>query len=88
MGPGDSMVFVSKGGISVLKGRISGARWAAGQTKSSVQSRAEPPAHDKGDQCGAEQPSGAWGSAVSAVAWSLPQLYLENGVLRLSGSFQ
>ena len=27
-----------------------------------------------------EQHSGVWNSAVSAVVWKLPQLYLENGV--------
>ena len=51
-------------------------------------SRAEPPAADaKGDRHGAEQPSGVWGSAVSAVAWSLPQLRLERGGLHPSGPF-
>ena len=52
-------------------------------------SRADPPVADaKGDQCGVEQHSGMWSSAVSAVVWSLPQLYLESGVLHPSGSFQ
>ena len=46
-------------------------------------SRAEP-----ADQRGMEQPSGVWSSAVSAVVWNLPQLYLESGVLHPSGSFQ
>ena len=41
----------------------------------------------KGDQCGVEQHSGMWSSAVSAVVWSLPQLYLESGILHPSGSF-
>ena len=27
-----------------------------------------------GDQCGVEQHSGVWSSAVTAVVWSLPQL--------------
>ena len=38
------------------------------------------------DQRGMEQHFGAWSSAVSAVLWSLPQLYLESGVLHPSGS--
>ena len=33
-----------------------------------------------------DQHSGVWNSAVSAVVWKLPQLYLESGVLH-SGSF-
>ena len=42
---------------------------------SQVDSRAEPPTADaKGDQCGMEQHSGVWSSAVTAVVWSLPQL--------------
>ena len=50
-------------------------------------SRAEPPAADaKGDQHGMEQHSGVRSSAVSAVVWSLPQLYLESGGLHPSGS--
>ena len=48
---------------------------------------AEPPAADaKGDQCGMEQRCGVWSSAVPAVVWNLPQVYLESGVLPLSGS--
>ena len=72
---------MGKGVVSVFQRRISGARWAAGgQTKSSVQ-QAEPPVADaKGDQRGMGQHSGVWSSAVSAVVWNLPQLYLENGV--------
>ena len=51
-------------------------------------SRAEPPvAGAEGDQHGIEQHSGVWSSSVSAVAWNLPQLYLESGVLHPSGSF-
>ena len=34
----------------------------------------------KGDQRGMQQHSGVWSTAVSAVARSLPQLYLESGV--------
>ena len=30
---------------------------------------------------------GVWGSAVSAVAWKLPLLYTESGILYPSGSF-
>ena len=33
-----------------------------------------------------EQHSGVWSLAVSAVAWSLPQLYPESGVLHRSGT--
>ena len=33
-----------------------------------------------------KQHSGVWGSAVLAVVWSLPQLYLERGVLHSSES--
>ena len=40
----------------------------------------------KGDQHGVEQHSGVWSSVVSAVVWSLPQLYLESGVFHPSGS--
>ena len=36
----------------------------------------------KGHQLGVKQPAGVWSSAVSAVVWSLPQLYLQIGVLR------
>ena len=56
--------------------------------RSPQSSRAESPAADaKGDQRGMEQYSGVWSSAVSTVVWSLPQLYLESGVLHPSGSF-
>ena len=41
----------------------------------------------KGDQHGMEQLCGVWSSAVSAVLWSLPQLYLERGVLLPSEPF-
>ena len=41
----------------------------------------------KRDQCGVEQHSGMWSSAVSAVVWRLPQLHLESGGLHPSGSF-
>ena len=84
-GPGDGTV--GKGVVSVFQRRISGARWAAGgQTKSSVQ-QAEPPVADaKGDQRGMGQHSGVWSSAVSAVVWSLPQLYPESGGLHPPGS--
>ena len=51
--------------------------WAAGQTKSSVQW--------VGASSGTEQHSAVWSSAVSAVVWSLPQLYLESGVVHPSG---
>ena len=44
-------------------------------------------ANAKGDQHGVGQHSGVWSSAVSAVVWSLPLLYLENGVLHPSGFF-
>ena len=55
---------------------------------SQMGSRAEPPvANAKGDQHGMEQHSGVRSSAVSAVVWSLPQLYLETGGLPPSGSF-
>ena len=55
--------------------------------QSQVGSRVEPPvADDKGDQHGVEQHSGEWSLAVSAVVWSLPQLYLESGTLHPSGS--
>ena len=41
-------------------------------------SRAHPPAANaKGDLCVVEQHSGVWSPAVSAVVWSLPQLYLK-----------
>ena len=40
----------------------------------------------RGDQCGLEQHSGVQSSAVSAVAWSLPQLYLESDILHPSRS--
>ena len=50
-------------------------------------SRAEPLVADaKGDQCGMEQNHGVWSSAVWAMAWSLPQLYLESSGLHLYGS--
>ena len=50
-------------------------------------SQAELPAADaKGDHHGLEPLSGVWNSAVSAVGWNLPQLYLESGVLHPSGS--
>ena len=49
--------------------------------------RTEPPvADDKGDQRGVEQLLGVWSSAISAMAWSLPRLDLERGVLHPSGS--
>ena len=49
--------------------------------------RAEPPAADaRGDQHGVEQHSGVWSLVVSAVVWSLPQLYLEGGIPHPSGS--
>ena len=83
-GLGDSTV--SKGVVSILQGRISGVRWAAGQMKSSVQQGRASGGDAKGDQSGVEQHSGVWSSAVSAVVWSLPQLYLESGVLHPSGS--
>ena len=71
---------------SILQGRISGARWAAGQCSQS--SRAEPPATDaKGDEHGVEQHSGVWSWAVSAVVRSLPQLHLDSGAFHPSGSF-
>ena len=55
--------------------------------RSPQSSRAEPPAPDaKGDQRGVGQHSGVWSSAVSAVVWSLPQLYLGSGILHFSGS--
>ena len=41
----------------------------------------------KGDKCSMEQPSGVWSLAVSAVVWSLSQLYLESGILQPSASF-
>ena len=43
-------------------------------------------AHAAGDQCGMEQHTGVWSSAVAAVVWGLPQLYLESGGLHPSGS--
>ena len=56
--------------------------------RSPQSSRAEPAEADaKGDQHGVEQHSGVWSSAVSAVVWSLPEVYLERGVLHLSGFF-
>ena len=76
---------MGNGVISVLQGRISGARGAAGQTKSSVQQGKPLEADDKGDRHDMEQHSGEWSSAVSAAVWSLPQLYLENGVLHPLG---
>ena len=72
--------MVGKGVVSILQGRLSGARWAAGQMTSSVQqSRA------LSGQCRGRS---AWHGAalwcvdlaVSAVVWNLPQLYLESGV--------
>ena len=77
---------VGKGVVNILQGRISRARWAAGQTKSSIQQGRASGGDAKGDQSGVEQHSGAWNSAVSAVGWNLPQLYLESGVLHPSGS--
>ena len=51
-------------------------------------SRADPLAADaKGEQRDMEQHSGVWSSAVSAVVWSLPQLYLESAVLLPYRSF-
>ena len=44
-------------------------------------------ANAKGDQCGEEQNSGVWSSAISAVVWSLPQLYFESSMLHPSGYF-
>ena len=56
--------------------------------RSPQSSRAEPLVADaKGDQHGEEQHSGMRSSAVSAVIWILPQLYLESAVLHPSGSF-
>ena len=52
-GPGDSMV--SKGVVFILQGRISRARWAAGQMKSSVQQGRDSSCRCQGDQCGVEQ---------------------------------
>ena len=50
-------------------------------------SRAEPlAAGAEGDQHGMEQHSGVWSSSVSAMVWSLPQLYLESGALHTYGS--
>ena len=72
--------MVGMGAIRDGQGRVSGARWAAGQTSPQA-SRAEPPmTHAKGDQCGMEQHSGVWSLAISTVVWSLPQLYTESGV--------
>ena len=85
--------MVGKVVVGVLQGRISRARWAAGQKylvqQGSASSRPEPPVADaKGDQCGMEQHSGVWSSAASAVVWSLSQLYLESCVFHPSGSFR
>ena len=50
-------------------------------------SRAEPlTINAKGDQCDMKEHFGVWSSAVSAVVWSLPQLYLGSGILYFSGS--
>ena len=77
---------MSKGVVSVLQARISRAKWAPGQT-SPQSSRVEPlVANAKEDQHDMEQQSGVWSSALSAVVWNLPQLYLESGVLHTSGS--
>ena len=55
--------------------------------RSPQSSRAERPvAHVKEDQYGTKQPSGVWSSAVSAMVWSLPQLYPESGGVHPSGS--
>ena len=55
--------------------------------RSPQSSRAKPLATDaKGDQHGMGQHPGVWSSAVSAVVWSLPQLYLGSCVLHPSGS--
>ena len=55
--------------------------------RSPQSSREEPPSADaKGDQHVMEQRSGVWSSVVSAVVWSLPQLYLGSGGLHPSGS--
>ena len=67
---------------------MSGTRWTAGQAKCSIQQAEFLVTSTKGDQHGTEQPSGVWSSAISAVVWSLPQLYLESGGLHPSGSFQ
>ena len=40
----------------------------------------------KEDQCGMEQHSGVWSSAVSAVVWSLPHLHVGSCVLHPPGS--
>ena len=85
-----------------VQGRAQWARELSGSCKEGSQgpggqqgrqspqsSSAEPPvAHAKEDECGVEQYSGVWRSGVSAVVWSLPQLYLESGGLHPSGSFQ
>ena len=55
-GPGDSTV--GKGVVSVSQGRIFGARWAAGQMKSSVQQGRASEGTCQGDQHGVEQLSG------------------------------
>ena len=61
-----------------------GGQWGR-QSPQSI--RAEPQVADaKGDQRGVEQHYGTWSSAVSAVVWGLPQLYLESCVLHPSGS--
>ena len=76
--------MVSKGVVSILQGRTSRAKWAAGQTKSSIQQDRASGADAKGDQRGVEQPSGRWSLAISAVVWNLPPLCLESDVLQVS----
>ena len=43
-------------------------------------------ANAEGHQRGVEQHPGLWNVAVSAMVWSLPQLYLESGALHTYGS--
>ena len=58
---------MGKGVASVLQGRVSGARWAAGQTESSVQQDRASVADAKEDQHGAA----LWGVGLCCLGCGL-----------------
>ena len=73
-----------KGVVSVLQGRISRARWVAGQTSPSPAGQGlwwPMPRKIRA----VRKSTLVWSSAVSAVVWSLPELYLESGALHPLG---
>ena len=78
---------MGKGVVSVMQGRISGARWAGGQTKSSVHQGRASSGRCQGRSVQHGVHSGVWSSAVSAIVWSLSQLYFESWGLHPSGPF-